>query len=301
MSNPNKYSSNTGIVGVIGHPIKQTLSPLMHNYSFEAAGLDYVYLPFDVPVSNLKDALKGMIALNIKGFNVTLPLKEKIGSYLNDISEEASVIGAVNTVVNENGILHGYNTDVYGIIETLSPYHEELSGSIVTVIGGGGAARSVIYALIRHFQAGSINIVNRTGQKAESLKDYFTEKMLYNNFKAYDLVPPDLVDVFKNSRFIINTTSIGMYPDYEDSATQIVESFNDSQVVFDVIYNPLKTSFLKLAESRGAKTVNGLQMFVEQGARAFELWTGEKMPVESVYSLLEKKLAEIDASQISPI
>ncbi|GJQ61731.1 MAG: shikimate dehydrogenase [Melioribacteraceae bacterium] len=288
-----KYSPAANIVGVIGHPIKQSLSPLMHNFAFESLESDYIYLPFDVPLSNLKDALKGMLALNIQGFNVTLPLKEKIGEYLHDISEEASVIGAVNTVVNENGTLRGYNTDVFGIIETLSPYQEELSGSIVTVIGGGGAARSVIYALIRHFKVASINIVNRTAQKAESLKDYFTEKMLFGEFKAYDLVPPDLVDVFKNSKFIINTTSIGMYPDYDDSATEIADSFNDSQVVFDVIYNPLKTRLLEIAEARGAVTINGLKMFVEQGARAFELWTGEKMPVDSVYDLLEKELLDM--------
>lgn len=299
MSISNKYSSNTGIVGVIGHPIKQTLSPLMHNHSFELTGQDYIYLPFDVPLSNLKEALKAMLTLNIKGFNVTLPLKEKIGQYLNDVSEEASVIGAVNTVVNESGVLHGYNTDVYGIIETLNPYHEELAGSIVTVIGGGGAARSVIYALIRHFQAGSINIVNRTAQKAESLKDYFSDKMLYTNFKAYELVPPDLVDVFKNSKFVINTTSMGMFPDEDDSATEIAESFNDSQVVFDVIYNPLKTRFLEIAESRGAEIINGLKMFVEQGARAFELWTGEKMPVDVIYPLLEEKLISLKSGEIS--
>ncbi len=283
---------NTKIVGVIGHPIRQSLSPFMHNTAFEIAGLDYIYLPFDVPPSNLKDALRGMVALNFSGFNVTLPLKENIADYLNEISEEAAVIGAVNTIVNENGSLHGYNTDVHGVVETLNDVAEEINGSIVTVIGSGGAARSVIYALIRNYSPKLINIVNRTAQKAESLTEYFIEKMLYEDFASYELVPPDLVDVFKNSKLIVNTTSIGMFPDADDSATEIIDSFHEGQIVFDVIYNPLKTRLLSLAESKGAKTINGLKMFLHQGARAFELWTDNKMPVDEILPRLEKKLLE---------
>lgn len=152
MNFQNKLNHSTQIIGVIGHPIKHSFSPLMHNLSFEMLNLDYIYLPFDVPTSNLKAALKGMIALGIKGFNVTLPHKEKIGEFLHDISEEASVIGSVNTVVNENGSLHGFNTDVNGILETLNPYKDDLIDQEVCVIGSGGAARSAVYSLIRHYK-----------------------------------------------------------------------------------------------------------------------------------------------------
>lgn len=283
----NKFNHNTKIIGVIGHPIKHSFSPLMHNVAFELSGLNYIYLPFDVPPSSLKDSLKGMLALGIKGFNVTIPLKEKILPLLKEISEEANTIGAVNTVVNEDGILHGYNTDVLGIVESLSEYKDDLQNSTVTVIGAGGAARSVIYALIRNFKVDRINIVNRTEQIAESLKEYFSSKMLFTNLKPYPLVPPDIIDVFNKSKLIVNTTSMGMIPNIDDSATSIPESFKKGQIVFDVVYTPVKTKLLKLAESQGATTVTGLRMFIEQGAKAYELWTGEQMPKEKVAKVLQ--------------
>lgn len=288
----NRFNHNTKIIGVLGHPIKHSISPLMHNLSFELGKLNYIYLPFDVPVSGLKDAVRGMKALNIKGFNITVPLKEKMVDYLSDVSEEAGVIGAVNTVVNENGTLHGYNTDVNGIRATLNEYKDDINDAEVTVIGAGGAARSVIYSLIRYFKISHINLVNRTVQKAESLKDYFSAKMLFDKFKTYELVPPDLVDVFSRSKLIINSSTIGMSPDIDDSATAIQQSFHKDQIVFDVVYNPVRTKFLELAEKQGATVINGLRMLVEQGAKSYELWTGEQMPIEKIYSTLKAYLED---------
>lgn len=287
MISQNKFNHNTKIIGIIGHPIKHSFSPLMHNIAFDLSGLNFIYLPFDVPLSQLKDTLKGIVALGIKGFNVTLPLKEKIIPLLKDVSEEASIIGAVNTVVNDDGTLRGYNTDVNGVIESLNPFKDELLNSTVSVIGAGGASRSVIYALIRNFKVGQINIINRTEQIAESLKEYFSSKMIFNKIKAYHLVPPDVVKVLQDSTLIVNTSSIGMFPDIDDSATTIPESFGKGQIVFDVVYTPVKTKFLKIAEQQGAKIITGLKMFVEQGAHSFELWTGEKMPTEKVLRALE--------------
>jgi shikimate dehydrogenase len=287
MNTQNKFNHNTKVIGIIGHPIKHSYSPLMHNIAFELAGLNYIYLPFDVPNSLLKDSLKGIVALGIKGFNVTLPLKEKIIPLLKDISEEASIIGAVNTVLNDDGVLRGFNTDVIGVVESLNPYKDDLQNANVSVIGAGGAARSVIYALIRNFKVGRINIINRTEQIAESLKEYFSTKMLFNKIKAYHLVPPDVVKVLQDSKLIVNTSSIGMFPDIDDSATTIPESFLKGQVVFDVVYTPVKTKFLKIAEQQGATVITGLKMFVEQGAHSFELWTGQKMETEKVLRALE--------------
>ncbi|MBU2505209.1 MAG: shikimate dehydrogenase [Bacteroidetes bacterium] len=283
----NKFNHNTKIIGVVGHPIKHSFSPLMHNLAFQLGNLEYIYLPFDVPVSGLKDAVKGIKALGIKGLNVTIPHKEKIMPFLDNVSEEAGIIGAVNTVVNENGILSGYNTDVNGIIETLNGFRDEIADSEVTIIGAGGAARSVIFTLIRYFKVGKINIVNRTEQKAETLKDYFTVKMFFENIKAYGLVPPDLTNLFKRSKLIINSSSIGMFPEKEDSATFIQESFMKDQIVFDLVYNPVKTNFLKIAESQGATVLNGLRMFIAQGSRSFELWTGQEMPNKKIYKTLK--------------
>jgi shikimate dehydrogenase len=290
MQSENKFNHNTKIVGIIGHPIKHSYSPLMHNIAFELSGQNYIYLPFDVPSNALKDALKGMVALGIKGLNVTIPLKEKILPLLKDVSEEANIVGAVNTVTNEDGILRGYNTDVLGVIESLNPFKDEIAGANVSVIGAGGASRSVIYALIRNFKAGRINIINRTEQTAESLKEYFSAKMMYDEFKVFPLMPPDLVEIFRDSKLIINTTSMGMFPEIDDSATTIPESFMKGQIVFDIVYNPVKTKLLKLAESQGATIITGLKMLVEQGAKAYELWCGEKMPIEKVYRTLESYL-----------
>ena len=290
MQSQNKFNNNTKIIGIIGHPVKHSYSPLMQNIAFELTGQNYIYLPFDVPVNSLKDALKGFVALGIKGFNVTLPLKEKILPLLKDVSEEANIVGAVNTVTNEDGILRGYNTDVLGIIESLNPYKDEIAGAKVSVIGAGGASRSALYALIRNFKVRHINIINRTEQTAESLKEYFTAKMMFDNFKALPLIPPDLVETFRDSKLIINTTSMGMYPEIDDSATTIKESFMKGQIVFDLVYNPVKTKLLKLAESQGSTILTGLKMLVEQGAKSYELWCGEKMPIEKVYRALESYL-----------
>lgn len=291
MQTKNKFNHSTKIIGVVGHPIKHSFSPLMFNISFELNDKNYIYLPFDVPAQNLKGAVKGMIALGIEGFNITLPHKEKIIQYMAEVSEEASVIGAVNTVVNENGKLYGYNTDVHGIIETLNGYKDKIAGSEVTVIGAGGAARSVIYALIRHFKIEKINIINRTLQIAESLKEYFAAKMLFDNIKAYELIPPDVVNIMNRSKLVVNATAVGMSPEVDDSVTFIKESFAKDQVVFDIVYNPLKTKFLELAESQGAIPLNGLKMFVEQGSKSYELWTGEKMPVDNIYKTINSYLS----------
>ncbi len=283
---------NPKIVGVIGHPIKHSLSPFMHNMAFELAGLNYIYLSFDVVQSQLKMALKGVVALDIQGLNVTLPFKESIIQHLDEVSEEASVIGAVNTIVNDTGKLFGYNTDTNGVLETLLPFKEKINDKPVAIIGSGGAARSVIYILIRKFNPQKIAIINRTLQRAESLAEYFASKMNYSEFETYELLPPDISDVIRNSSLVVNATSAGLYPKTDDAPIELADAFGEEQLVFDVIYNPLKTKFLSVAEERGAKTVNGLKMFVEQGARAYELWTGETMPKAKIYLELEKKLKE---------
>lgn len=250
--------------------------------------LDYVYLPFDVPSENLKAAVNGVLSLGLKGLNVTLPHKEKIIKYLDEVSEEASIIGAVNTIVNDHGKLMGYNTDAYGILETLLPFKDKISGTKATVIGAGGSARAVIYALLRHFKPDEINIINRTQQKADSLANDFALKMRYDAFHTFELFPPDNVETLKNSSLIVNATTLGMYPDVEDTITDIDDSFNGEQIVFDLIYNPTKTKFIKTAEMQGAKTVGGLKMLISQAAKSFELWTGIEMPVEVIADSLQE-------------
>ncbi|MEO8398712.1 MAG: shikimate dehydrogenase [Ignavibacteriaceae bacterium] len=283
---------NTQVIGLIGHPIKHSYSPFIHNINIELKKMDYIYLPFDVPTAALKNALRGMVALGIKGFNVTIPHKENIIQHMNNVSEEASIIGAVNTIVNDLGKLNGFNTDVNGILETLLPYKDKISGQEVSVIGAGGAARSVIYSLIRHFKPKKIHLINRTEQRAESLKGYFSDKMKFDSFKTHELFPPDLVDVFSNSKLIVNATSIGMFPASDDVITTLQKSFVKDQIVFDLVYNPPHTRLLQLAASQGAITLDGLTMLVHQAAKSFELWTGEQMQVENIYKSLKLFIAE---------
>ncbi|MHB9011150.1 MAG: shikimate dehydrogenase, partial [Ignavibacteriaceae bacterium] len=278
---------NTKILGLIGHPLKHSYSPFIHNIAIDLKEIDYIYLPFDIPASNLKNAVRGTIALGIRGFNVTIPHKENIIQFMSNVSEEASIIGAVNTVVNELGKLSGYNTDVNGILETLNPFKEEIFGNEISVIGAGGASRAVIYTLIRYFKPSKIFLVNRTEQRADSLKNYFQDKMKYNSFKTKELFPPDLVEVFRSSKLIVNATSVGMYPDVDDSITMLADSFTKGQIVFDLVYNPIQTNLLKLASSNGAIALDGLKMLVYQAAKSFELWTSETMPVEQVYKSLQ--------------
>ncbi len=288
----NSFYANTEIIGLIGHPIKHSYSPFIHNITIELKKLDYIYLPFDVPAASLKNALKGMIALGIKGFNVTIPHKETIIGFLNEISEEAAAIGAVNTIVNDHGKLLGYNTDINGIYETLVPYKEEISGGDISVVGSGGGARSVIYTLIKFFKPGKIHIINRNEQRAESLKRYFQDKIKFTDFKTHELFPHNLVDVFGSSKLIINATPVGMFPNVDDVITPLQSSFNKNQIVFDLVYNPAQTKLLKMASISGAVTLDGLKMLVHQAAKSFELWTGEDLPIEQLHKSLQLVISD---------
>jgi shikimate dehydrogenase len=281
------FFANTELIALIGHPIKHSYSPFIQNVAFELKSLDYIYLGFDVLPDNLKSVLNGALNLGLKGLNVTIPHKENIISYLDVLSEEATVIGAVNTIVNDQGKLIGYNTDAKGIIDTLTPFKNEITGSKVSVIGAGGSARAVIYTLIRHFKPAELNIISRTLQRADSLQNYFSVKMRYDGLHTQELFPPDNVKTLYNSKLIVNTTPIGMRPDIEDSFTDLEESFNSDQIVFDLVYNPPKSKLLQIAERQGASIVNGLKMLVSQAAKSFELWTGEEMPVENITKSLQ--------------
>jgi shikimate dehydrogenase len=286
------FFANTELIGLIGHPIKHSYSPYIQNYALEEMGIDCIYLAFDVVSENLRSSVNSVLTLGLKGLNVTLPHKEKIIKYLDELSEEASIIGAVNTVVNDHGKLIGYNTDANGVLETLLPFKDKISGTKVTVIGAGGSARAVIYTLLRYFKPEEINIINRTHQRADTLMNYFSLKMRYDSFRTFELFPPDNVETLKNSRLIINSTTIGMFPDVEDTITDIEDSFNEDQIVFDLIYNPTKTKLLRMAEEQGAKVVGGMTMLISQAAKSFQLWTEVEMPVVEITKKLEEYIAK---------
>ncbi len=283
----NNYNNKTKVIGVIGHPIKHSYSPFIHNVAIELTKLDLIYLSFDVPSSQLKNALNGMIALGILGYNVTIPHKEKIIPYLNFIVDEASVVGAVNTVVNDLGKLTGCNTDVFGVQETLLPYKQDIADENVTVIGAGGAARAVVYALIRYFRPKKIFILNRTEQKADTLKNHFSSAMKFSAIKTGELFSDSNIDWLTDSKLIVNATPVGMLPLTDDTLITSPKAFVKGQIVFDLIYNPSPSKLLQMASAQGAVTIDGSSMFIHQAAKAFELWTGREMPVEAVRSALQ--------------
>lgn len=282
----NTFHFNTQIIGIIGHPIKHSYSPFIHNVAIEIKKLDFVYLPFDIPSSNLRSALKGMIALGIRGFNVTIPHKESAIQNMNGVSEEVSMIGSLNTIVNDQGKLIGHNTDAYGVLETLLPFKDDISGNQVAVIGAGGSARAVIYTLIRNFKPKKIFIINRNERRAENLKEYFSEKMKFSAIKTKELIPPTAFEVMKDSKLIVHATPVGMNPNENDSITISTDVFSKGQIVFDLVYNPQETLLLKTAKKSGANTISGLEMLVNQAAKSFELWTGIDFPKDEIQKSL---------------
>lgn len=283
---------NTKLIGLIGHPIKQTYSPFIHNVAIELTKIDYLYLPFSVPSSSLKNAVRGLLALGLKGFNVTLPHKVKVIEYLSQLSEEASLIGAVNTIVNEDGKLIGYNTDAFGVTESLAPHKSKFANKEVAVIGAGGSANAVVFSLIRNFKPKKIHLINRTEQRAETLVQYFKTKMKFDGFVVHELIQPDLISTLNKCKLIINTTPIGMFPETDDAIITSPDAFTREHIVFDLVYNPIQTKFLNLAKSKGAEVIDGTRMLVLQASKSFELWTGLQMPIDEVYHSLQHFINE---------
>lgn len=280
----------TSLVGLLGYPVKHSYSPFIHNIAFELTGLDYIYLPFSVIPDNLKTAVNGLVALGFKGFNVTVPHKVKVKDFMSKISEEAALVGAINTVAIEEGKLYGYNTDVTGIFESLYPFRKEIADNESVVFGAGGSAQAVVYCLIKNFKPSKIHLINRTEQRADAIKQFFKTKMKYDSISVHELIPPDIKDLVQSCKLVINSTSVGMYPEDDDAIITQSEFFSKEQIVFDLVYNPVQTKFLKLAQSAGAKTIDGIKMLVNQASKSFEIWTGEKMPVEQVEKALQLKL-----------
>lgn len=255
------------LYAVLGDPIAHSMSPLMHNDLFSYYDIEATYLPFQVKSDQLENAVKGLKAIGAGGFNVTVPHKSAIIPFLDRVDDLAMSIGAVNTVVNEDGKLIGYNTDGLGFLRGLESYLPELKEQRILIIGAGGAARAIYFTLAKNGPQ-AINIGNRTLETAINLVEecpYTTASRAISLAEANEqLLEYDL---------IIQTTVIGMYPKVSE---QPINLFNIKQnaLVCDIIYNPLYTQFLQEAKQRGGRIQNGIDMFVYQGALAFEKWTG---------------------------
>ena len=266
----------TRILGVIGDPIGHTSSPAMHNAAIAALGLDYAYVAFHVRPDELGQAIEGMRALQIAGLNVTVPHKQGVMAHLDEVSAEAVAIGAVNTVVNCQGRLVGYNTDAFGILESLKrDGGVERLPAQVALLGAGGAARAILYALLQCEEVERILLLNRTCSKAESLAEDLDQsgRVVVEGMNASSVAEVDL---------LINSTSVGMYPQEEASPLADASVLHADMLVADIVYKPLKTRLMMQAEAVGARAFNGLGMLAWQGARSFELWTGSAPPVDAM-------------------
>ena len=275
-----KIDGKTRLVGLFGYPVEHSFSPLMHNGAFHHLGLNYAYLPFPVAPENLKEAVAGVKALGLLGVNVTIPHKERVMEYLDQISPAAKLIGAVNTIVCRNGELTGYNTDGPGFIKSLEMEAKtKVAGKSIVVIGAGGAARAVaIQSALEDAQ--KIILVNRDPAKAQGIKKSLKESGKNCVVEIYELDDPSWKKGLEQTDILVDTSPVGMYPHIDVAPVVEPEFLTPNLLVCDLVYNPLETVLLKTAKERGAKTWGGLGMLIYQGALAFELWTGEKAPVE---------------------
>ncbi|MBW9220724.1 shikimate dehydrogenase [Methanothermococcus sp. SCGC AD-155-M21] len=271
--------SKTKLLGLIGHPVEHSLSPIMHNEALRHRNLNYVYLAFDVHPNSLKHVVNGAKALGtFSGFNVTVPHKVEIIKYLDEIDNEAQLIGAVNTVKIKDNKAIGYNTDGLGVRMSLEEETGRVKGKNILIIGAGGAARAVSFELAKD---NTITIVNRTVENAKTLAKDISKKL--NKNIGYGGLNIDIEDY----NIIIHTTPVGMYPNINTKPIIDVDKINKDMVVMDLIYNPRETVLLKESRNRAAKTINGLGMLVYQGAIAFEIWTGIKPDIKVMKRKIE--------------
>ncbi|WP_418038666.1 shikimate dehydrogenase [Paenibacillus xylanilyticus] len=274
----NTYTSLPVLLGVFGDPIAHSKSPAMHNAALATAGVNGLYMPLHVRPEQLEAAVKGIVALGYRGVNVTIPHKEEVMKYLDVIDDSARLIGAVNTIVNDNGKLTGYNTDGIGYVRSLKEEAvPELAGKKIAVLGAGGAARGAIYALALE-KPERISILNRTAERAEALASDLRRHGL-GNITGSGM--EEAAAVLASADILINTTAAGMHPHIDDVPVN-PELIREGAAVSDLIYNPLETRLLREARLRGCVVHGGLGMFVYQGAVAFEHWLGIPAPVETM-------------------
>ncbi len=285
-----EIESGKNVFGLFGFPVSHSLSPLMHNKAYNLTNIDAVYLPFSVDVPDLELALKEVFDSGLTGLNVTIPLKEHIEQYLDDISPEAAGIGSVNTIHFANGKRKGYNTDLEGFLTSLREHVKPIEHEQVTVFGSGGVARTVLFGLLHNFNFPQLTMITRIEDKkqAENLLDN-AEKWKKGS-TMLDWVElnnsAELGEHIWESRLLVNCTPLGMKSFKQDFPDYCTRFFRPGQIAYDIIYTPLRTSFIQNAEKRGALTLSGLDMFIHQGAQSFKIWTGIDMPIDPIKELL---------------
>lgn len=279
-----RITGHTVLTGLLGSPVAHSISPMMHNEAFQRLGLDYAYLAFDVGTDNLKTAVDGLKALGVRGFNLTMPNKNLMAEYCDKLSPAAEIIGAVNTVVNDHGVLIGYTTDGIGYMQAARDAGFDLTGKTMTLLGGGGAATAICVqaALDGLDEIRVFNLKDAFYPRLQTLVARISEhthcKVTLNDLADKTALKASI----ETSHILVNGTSVGMSPNTDGCLIEDESVFRPDLIVSDVIYNPEETKLLRLAREHGCPTFNGLYMLLYQGAEAFKLWTGQEMPVDII-------------------
>lgn len=278
-------NGNTKLLGIIGNPVSHSLSPLMHNTAFKELDINYSYAPLLVDHGSLAEAIKGLWSLGFYGVNITIPFKEEVFDHVIDLSHEARLIGAINTLVRTENGFRGENTDGQGFIMALKEEKGwEPVNKRIAILGAGGSARAVAISLALA-GAEEIIIINRSLAKAKDIADtiYEVSGILST---SYSWETQFLDEVISNCHMVVNTTSLGMSPNIEQIPPIKEEWLTQEQLIVDLIYNPAETKFLQMAKQKGCEVYNGLGMLIYQGALAFNLWTGKEMPIKKIRETL---------------
>ena len=283
-------SGKTRVCALLGDPVEHTVSPAMHNAAFAELGLDFIYVPFRVRPDCLAEAVAGLRALGVHGFNVTIPHKVAVIPLLDGLDPRAEKIGAVNTVVNEAGELRGFNTDGAGFLKAARQGGIEPEGKKIVVLGAGGASRAISYILAEN--GAELTILNRSEELdwAEDIARLI-EYDLWKHVQFLELRDDLLAEALKDADVLVNATSVGMSPD-SDACPVAAEMLRKGLTVFDIVYNPIKTRLLREAGAAGGRTISGAEMLVWQGALAFEMWTGRPAPFDVMRRAALKALGE---------
>jgi shikimate dehydrogenase len=277
--------AETQVVTLLGHPVEHSLSPTIHNTAFQAQGVNAIYVAMPVRPAALTDGVAGLRALQFLGANVTVPHKEAVRPLLDNVSERAAAVGAVNTIVRDGDALCGDNTDVEGFLTPLrDAVGDTLAGAPMLIFGAGGAARAVVYGLLDHYAPERLTLVARRPEQAEALAadldGYDPQDALRTT--TFD----DAASAVQSSRLLVNATPLGMAPETDGTPWPNADDFGNDQVAYDLVYNPEETRFLRDAAACGATTIGGLDMLVEQAAASYRQWTGREMPRREVYESL---------------
>jgi shikimate dehydrogenase len=285
-----KVTGTTKLLGVIGHPVEHSLSPIMHNAALAELELDYVYLPFAIAPENLAVAIAGFATIGVTGFSVTIPHKQAIMPLLSEITPLAEAIGAVNTVTRKNNQWVGTNTDIAGFISPLqTTYHQDWSQKVAVILGNGGAARAVV-AGCHQLGFAEIHVVGRNEQRLTEFRDSWGTPLAENlQVHTWD----KLAKLIPQANLLVNTTPIGMYPKVDDSPLSAAEMANlpEGAIAYDLIYIPQPTQFLQQAQKQGAIAIDGLEMLVQQGAAALKIWLQrDTVPVDVMRQALRQQL-----------